>query len=158
MTEAVQTREMKLDEAGVCESNLRSLPRWFGIEEAVVEYCYDLRRVGTYVAVVDGEAVGFVTLNQHNPYTAEIHLIAIRESSHRKGIVKRLVAHAEEWARSKSAEFLEVKTLGPSKPDSNYDKTREFYVVLGFRLVEETALWSKEKPCLIMIEHLSSKD
>ena len=46
MAEAVQIREMKTDEAEVCDSVLRSLPGWFGIEEAVV---------------------GFVTLNQHNP-------------------------------------------------------------------------------------------
>ena len=50
---------------------------------------------------------------------------------------------------------MQVKTLGPSKPDRRYAGTRRFYEALGFRPLEETALWGPENPCLIMVKRLA---
>jgi hypothetical protein len=51
-------------------------------------------------------------------------------------------------------EFLQVKTLGPTRPDEGYDRTRRFYAQLGFRPLEEIRdLWP-ENPCLIMVKAL----
>lgn len=141
-------------ETTVCEDILRSLPGWFGIEEAIVQYCRDIKTMDTYVAEIEGRIVGFVTLHQHNMYTAEIHVIAVRESYHRRGIGRSLVKHVEQSLRSESVEYLEVKTLGPSKPSAKYDHTRNFYTAVGFRPIEETNLWGEANPCLIMIKHL----
>ena len=52
-------------------------------------------------------------------------------------------------------EFLQVKTLGPSRPDEGYERTREFYAAMGFTPLEEIhGLWDPGNPCLIMIKHL----
>ena len=64
---------------------------------------------------------------------------------------------AAEVVHSRGVEYIEVKTLGPSKPSSHYDQTRAFYEAAGVRPVEETDLWGKENPCLIMIKHLRCK-
>jgi hypothetical protein len=50
-------------------------------------------------------------------------------------------------------EFLQVKTLAPSKPDEGYARTRAFYLARGFRPLEEFRnLWDAENPALQMIK------
>ena len=80
--------------------------------------------------------------------------MAVSGSHHGQGYGRRLVEHAEEVLRLRSVEFLEVKTLGPSRPDAHYEKTRRFYEHLGFRPLEENKLWGDSNPCLIMVKHL----
>lgn len=46
---------------------------------------------------------------------------------------------------------MQVKTLGASSPDPNYDRTRHFYQKMGFLPLEETDLWDEQTPCLIMV-------
>lgn len=137
-----------------CEKILRSLPDWFGIEEAIVNYVRDLESMETWVADVSGAPVGFATLQQHNPYSAEIHVLAVLPEFHGQGHGRRLVEKAEEILRSRGVEYLEVKTLGPSRPNANYERTRGFYERMGFRPLEETDLWGPDNPCLIMVKRL----
>lgn len=106
------------------------------------------------VASDDAVVTGFLTLNQHNAHSAEIHLIAVRQEYHGRGIGRSLVEHAEALLRARDVEYFEVKTLGPSRPDSYYDKTRGFYYAMGFRPLEENRLWGDVNPCLIMIKYL----
>ncbi len=47
-----------------------------------------------------------------------------------------------------------MKTLGPSRPDPNYARTRLFYEACGFQPVEELhGLWG-DTPCLLMLKTL----
>lgn len=155
MAQGVLIRPMESDEADNCEDILRALPNWFGIEESIVEYAKDIRKIETMVAREDAVVTGFLTLNQHNAHSAEIHLIAVRQEYHGRGIGRALVEHAEALLRERDVEYFEVKTLGPSRPDSYYDKTRDFYHAMGFRPLEENKLWGDVNPCLIMIKHLA---
>ena len=77
-------RPMQRGEAETCEQILRSLPDWFGIEEALVQYVRDLAGL------------------------------------------EAMVAAAETSLRERSFSFLQVKTLGPSRPDGPYERTRHF--------------------------------
>ena len=147
-------RPAREGEAQVCEEILRSLPEWFGIESSIVEYCRDLKVMETLVAEEDDQVVGLLTLNTHNEYTTEVHLMAVRSEWHRRGVGQALLNHAEQLLRSRSVEFLEVKTLGPSRPDANYEGTRCFYLASGFRPIEENLTMWDENPCLIMVKHL----
>ena len=81
---------MQSGEADVCEQILRSLPDWFGIEEAIVQYRRDLDRMETLVAVLGEEVVGFLAIHEHNAHSAEIHVVAIRPEFHRRGIGRAL--------------------------------------------------------------------
>lgn len=147
-------REMRPAEPALCEEILRALPEWFGIEEALVQYVRDLPALETFVAEQAGRVVGFVAVRQHNRYSAEVHVIAVRPECHGQGLGRALLYHVEEWLRSRSIEFLQVKTLGPSRPNEHYDRTRRFYEHLGFRPLEENDLWGSVNPCLIMVKHL----
>ena len=55
---------------------------------------------------------------------------------------------------AEDVELLQVKTLGPARPDAGYERTRRFYAQLGFLPLEEIhGLWP-ENPCLIMVKAL----
>jgi len=144
-----------LGKAAVCEPILRSLPAWFGIEEAIVHYVGEIERLPTFLAGNSDGVVGFVSLKQHNPSSAEVYVIAVRQEAHRQGVGRALIEQSQEWLRGRGVEYLQVKTLGPSHPDGGYAKTRDFYVAVGFRPLEELAeLWDERNPCLIMIQRL----
>jgi GNAT superfamily N-acetyltransferase len=151
----LRIRPMRSGEADLCERILRSLPGWFGIEGAIVQYRRDLDRMETLVAEVGESLVGFLAIHEHNRHSAEIHVIAVRSEFHGQGIGRALLARTEALLRDRSIEFLEVKTLGPSRPDDHYDRTRAFYLAMGFRPLEENKLWGERNPCLIMIKHLA---
>ena len=135
-------------------SLLRSLPAWFGIEESTQEYIEAAKRLPTLVAKADDAPVGVLLWERHFQESAEIHLMAVDPSHHRRGVGRALVDRVEETSRADGVRLLTVKTLGPSRPDPNYDQTRLFYSACGFLPVEEFHdLWP-ENPCLLMIKTL----
>jgi GNAT superfamily N-acetyltransferase len=144
-----------LGKAAVCEPILRSLPAWFGIEEAIVHYVTEIEHLPTFLAGDAERLVGFVSLKQHNPSSAEVYVMAVRPEVHRQGVGRALIEQAQEWLRGQGVEYLQVKTLGPSHGDAGYAKTRAFYFAAGFRPLEELAeLWDERNPCLIMVQRL----
>jgi ribosomal protein S18 acetylase RimI-like enzyme len=143
------------EKSKVCESILRSLPQWFGIESAIIDYIKDVQSMETWVAI-DSEIVGFISLNKHNNLTAEIHVMALLPTFHGKKIGSALIKKVEESLHSQGFKFLTVKTLSENRPDENYDRTRKFYLKYGFTPVEEfKSLWGEHNPCLMMIKSLS---
>ncbi len=145
---------MAAGEAAQCEQILRDLPAWFGIEEAILQYHRDIETMETYVVEISDTVAGFITLNIHNDYSAEIQVLALKSEYHGLGIGRRLVTFGEETLIARAVEYLHVKTVGPSLPNDFYARTRNFYFHLGFRPLEETNLWGDRNPCLIMVKHL----
>lgn len=137
------------------ERLLRLLPQWFGIESAVVEYVVDARTLPTYLATVDdAPPVGLMLVRRHFPGAAEVQLIAVHPDRHREGVGRRLLAAAENDLAADGVRLLQVKTLGPSRADQGYERTRRFYLGTGFLPVEEFAdLWPGN-PCLLMVKPL----
>jgi coenzyme F420-0:L-glutamate ligase / coenzyme F420-1:gamma-L-glutamate ligase len=134
----------------IAEAVLRDLPGWFGIEESTRQYVEDAAALPT-LAVESG--LGFLCLKQHTPRAAEIYVMGVRPEQHRRGIGRALVAEAERWCRARGIRYLQVKTLGPSRPDRGYDATRAFYEAVGFVALEELhGLWSHDNPTLILVK------
>ena len=50
-----------------CESVLRTLPGWFGIEEALLMYAVDTDKLPTFAIEEDGRIVSFLSLMEHFP-------------------------------------------------------------------------------------------
>src|SRR5262245_8020666 len=151
----VPIRGLPAERAAECESILRSLPDWFGIEQAIVEYRNDIESMPSLMAEKDGRILGFLTVRRHTPFAAEIQVMAVRRELHGKGLGRRLVEHAERQLREEGVEYLQVKTLGPSRENAEYARTRVFYEALGFRALQETtAFWGPVNPCLILIKRL----
>ncbi len=138
------------------ERLLRLLPAWFGIESATLEYVEDARSLPTYLATLpDGPPIGLLLVRRHFPETAEIQLIAVHPDHHREGVGRRLLAAAESDLTTDGVQLLQVKTLGPSRPDAGYERTRRFYLGTGFLPVEEFAELWPGNPCLLMVKPIS---
>jgi coenzyme F420-0:L-glutamate ligase/coenzyme F420-1:gamma-L-glutamate ligase len=135
----------------IAEAVLRDLPDWFGIEEATRKYIEDAATLPTFAVEPDA---GFLCVKQHTAQAAEVYVMGVRREQHRRGIGRALVVEAERWCRAQGIRFLQVKTLGPSRPDpGGYDLTREFYDAMGFvRLEELHGLWDEENPTLILVK------
>lgn len=154
-TTLIEIEEPTSGKSDVCEPILRSLPDWFGVESAIVQYVKDIDAMPTLIAGTEGEAVGFLTIKKHNEHSAEIHVMAVRPGMRRNGVGRQLIRSAEAKLRGEGVEYLQVKTLAPSMPDEGYSETRAFYAAMGFRPLEELAdLWDKENPCLLMVKKL----
>ncbi len=138
-----------------CTPILRSLPDWFGIEEAVHQYSAEIDQLPTFLVRDSEQAVGFLSIKQHNAYSAEIYVMGVRPEAHRRGIGQELIRAAQKWLKTQAVEYLQVKTLGPSHNDPGYARTRAFYMAMGFRPLEEfKQLWNEDNPCLLLVKRL----
>ena len=155
------TRERDPDaKERICRAVLESLPDWFGIPEAIDQFCREARDLRMWVArtkdkMGEDEVAGLVTLLQHFPVAAELHLIAIRAEHHREGLGQKLLAAVEAHLKKKATRILTVKTLAPSAGDRHYARTHRFYASEGFVPLEVfPTLWDEENPCLLMAKVL----
>lgn len=141
----------------ICETILRSLPDWFGIESAILDYIEKSKDESNPMFVVenDGRVVGFLLLVFHTSISAEVHVMGVMPNYHRSGIGRALIQEAELALRKKGVRYLLVKTLGPSRESPNYARTRLFYESQGFEAIEEIdGLWPGN-PCLYMIKFIA---
>ena len=149
----LRIRDQPVGAGETCRRILKALPTWFGIPASVEGYVAAADRSPTLVASLGDEDVGILTLVRHSRYAAEVYVMAVLPEYHRQGIGRALLRHAEAALATDGVEFLQVKTLAPSKPDEGYDKTRAFYLAYGFRPLEELRdLWDAENPALQMIK------
>lgn len=141
----------------LCGPVLRSVPDWFGIESATRAYIEATGTLPTWVALDGPEAMiarGFLTIHKRFPHAAEIHCVAVHRDSHGKGIGTALVRFVEDALREGGVRFLQVKTMGPSRPNAQYAMTTRFYLSVGFEPVEEfIGLWNG-LPALQLIKTL----
>ncbi|MFN8790603.1 MAG: GNAT family N-acetyltransferase [Bdellovibrionales bacterium] len=139
----------------ICESVLRGLPLWFGIESAIRDYVQDVKRMETWAVYKDNLAIGFASINKHFSQSAEIHVMGIFEQFHRKGIGHQLIEVISNELRFQGFKFLTVKTLSESRPNKEYEMTRHFYLKNGFVPLEEfKTLWGEANPCLLLVKIL----
>lgn len=156
----VDAEQLKLEDSffeksKICESILRALPQWFGIEEALLQYVDEIEKLSTALALINNEYAGFLSFKQHNKYTAELYVMAVCSKYQRQGVGRALVRHVELILRQQGFEYWQVKTLAASHPSPFYARTRDFYQAMGFRPLEEfTQLWGQDNPCLLMVKCL----
>lgn len=156
----IDVRQIKLldpsfQPSPICESILRALPQWFGSEKALIQYIKEIESLPTLLALVKNEYVGFLSFKQHNKYAAELYVMGVWVEYQRQGIGRALVRHTESILRKQQLEYWQVKTLAASHPDRFYARTRDFYLAMGFRPLEElTQLWGQDNPCLLMVKYL----
>jgi GNAT superfamily N-acetyltransferase len=135
-----------------CASILAELSEWFGIPQSNAEYAEYAEREPTWVAEEGGDVVGVMTLVDHGFSAIDIHPLAVRRDAHHHGVGKALVSQAVTETLALGRSYLTVKTRGPSLPYEPYERTRMFYLAVGFEPLEEfTEIWGPENPCLIMI-------
>jgi ribosomal protein S18 acetylase RimI-like enzyme len=144
-----------LEKADLCEPVLQSLPEWFGIEDANLHYLDAIDRLPTFLAMNKNQVMGFLTILQHYPKSAEVFVAGVLPQYHRRGIGRALLRKAEAYLSQQGVEYLQVKTLSESHPDEGYAQTRAFYLAMGFQPLEELkTLWDEANPALLLVKKL----
>ena len=137
----------------ICDRTLRSLPSWYANEAVIIDYIERVKEMPFYAAYDDEKPVGFVAIKIHNAYTAEVCVMGLAKEYHRQGIGKKLIRCCEDYCLDKKMDFLTVKTLDGSARSKSYEKTRLFYLSMGFKPLEMFPLcWDKDNPCLFMVK------
>lgn len=155
---AIQLRDIADGAGTICGAILDLLPTWFGIPAANQNYVRMADIFPSVIASVDGDDVGITTVKQHSPYAAEVYLMAVMPTHHRRGIGTAMLHHLEANLAITGVEFLQVKTLSAARPDAGYDATRAFYLAYGFRPLEEfPTLWDPSNPALQLIKAVASR-
>jgi ribosomal protein S18 acetylase RimI-like enzyme len=155
LREEILVRTQESGSGDVCRTILATLPSWFGIPASVEDYVAVSDASRTIVASRGDRDIGFLTLVSHGPYAAEIYVMGVLPHEHRRGIGRILLTEAERQLAGSGIEFLQVKTLSSRKPDDGYDRTRAFYLSVGFRPLEEFPdLWDSDNPALQMTKAL----
>jgi GNAT superfamily N-acetyltransferase len=140
-----------------CEAVLRSLPGWFGIEDALLMYAADTAKMSTFATEEEGKIVSFLSLVQHFPESWEVHCMAVHALWRNKGHGTALLLQAERWLAEMGAGFLQVKTVGHASKSAEYAETREFYLAKGFTPLEVfPLLWSPQNPALQLVKKLNA--
>jgi GNAT superfamily N-acetyltransferase len=143
------------EKSSICNTTLRALPSWFGIESSIIDYVGQVKEMPFYAAFDDDKPIAFVAIKVHNPYTAEVCVMGVLKEYHRQGIGKRLIECCDEYCRESKMGFLTVKTLDESRKSKSYEKTRLFYLSVGFKPLEVFPLhWDKDNPCLFMAKSI----
>lgn len=141
----------------ICDSILRALPEWFGIEESIVQYTKHAGEMPFYAAFDGDSPIGFIAVKAHNPFTAEVYVMGVLGGCHRLGVGTALMNRVEKHCVAGGFKFLTVKTLDSSAASEHYERTRRFYNKMGFLPLEVfPLLWDEANPCLFLVKHLAS--
>jgi len=144
-------------DSNLCEKVLKSLPDWFGIEEALKNYVEKSKKLPMLIALNDKNPVGFLSLKGHGKYTVEVFVMGIFPEFHGKGIGSLLLQAAEKQLVKKEVEYLQVKTVSSDRECKFYKQTRLFYEGYGFKQLEVFPdLWDKSNPCLLLVKNVES--
>ncbi|EKD81388.1 MAG: hypothetical protein ACD_39C01832G0006 [uncultured bacterium] len=139
-----------------CEKILRQLPEWFGIENALAGYREEIDTLPTFLIKRQQQNCGFICLKTHFKESVELYVLGLLPEFHRHGIGRAAIESVTEYYRSQGVEYIQVKTVSSSNKWPEYEKTRSFYLSLGFRPLEIIpAFWGEGSPCLQMIKKIS---
>jgi N-acetylglutamate synthase-like GNAT family acetyltransferase len=142
-------------DAEACDAIVLTLPYHFGDEGGRDQCARAVRTQQGLVAVEDGDVVGFLTLDRHDPRSAEITWMAVRADRRGRGIGRRLIERCASDLSGDGVEFLSVLTVAESEPDwretDNYADTRAFYRALGFVPLRELALEGWDERAVILV-------
>jgi GNAT superfamily N-acetyltransferase len=145
-------------DAEACDAVILTLPYHFGNEGGRAECARAVRRQDGLVAVEEGEIVGFLTLERHDPRSAEITWMAVRADRRRHGVGRGLIERAIDDLAADGVELLSVLTMAESEPEErktdNYADTRAFYRALGFVPLRELALEGWDDRAVILVRPL----
>ena len=89
----------------ISSSILEALPHWFGIQASRQEYINESSHFPFFAAMDESNPLGFISIKENNPYTAEIYVMGVLPDCHNQGIGRALVSSVLQWAKATGYEF-----------------------------------------------------
>jgi GNAT superfamily N-acetyltransferase len=156
MTVWTNVRALSRADAQACDAIVRGLPDWFGLESGISDCEAAVRsQEGLVAERGDGSVAGFLTWVRHFPETAEITWMAVAAGEHRRGTGRALIEALSGRLGDDGVRLLLVKTLSANGDSEHYDRTRAFYLAMGFLPLQEMPeLWDAENPALLLVRPL----
>lgn len=159
MTDNIHLRPLAPSDAERCDAIVASLPHFFGDPDGIRDCAAAVRSQRGWVATLDSEVAGFLTVESHFADSAEITWMAVHADHRRHGLGRSLIEHTAAALARDGARMLCVLTLGPSVPEpgeDTYEGTRAFYTSTGFVPLRELELRSwNDAYALILARPLS---
>ena len=154
----MEVRDLAPADAPRCDEIIASLPYFFG-QEAGVRACAEaVRSQRGWVATVDGQVRGFLTVEHPLPGSPEISWMAVHADTRRGGLGRALVEHAAGELAAAGVRTLSVLTLAESEPErgpaDNYSGTRAFYRRAGFVPIRELRPEGWAQQALLLVRPL----
>lgn len=145
----------KEEKSKICKEVLKDLPLWFGRPKANKHYCKEVKKYSFIKIILKDQVIGFISIKENSLFVSELYVLGILKKYHRQGIGTKAIKFIAQLLKKRKIKYLEVKTLDKSKKSKEYEKTRLFYVKLGFiplDILENE--WGTNNPALIMIKKL----
>lgn len=131
----VRIRQLRNCDHPAIASIVNGLPEWFDAVAREHSIPADIQHQQGFVAITDGEVVGFVTT-----YVADGRLnigwLDVRRDLHRRGIGSLLLARVEKLAAELGIAEVATYTLGEGVDYPPYEATRQFYFKHGFEVYQ----------------------
>jgi len=144
----------KQEKERIARKILADLPEWFGLPESTENYIKESQELPFLASMDEGEAVGFAALQQTGPRCADIFVMGVLKSNHRRGVGRALHAALEALARARGYLYLQVKTVQMGHYPE-YDRSNRFYQAMGFAELEcFPTLWDEWNPCQIYVKYI----
>lgn len=120
----------------------------------------DLSDDALYVALEEGEVVGFLTIRGKGDGVAEISWLAVDPERQGNGVGRALVGRIEDDLAAHGMRMLVVKTLAEGADHPPYEATRLFYEHLWFLHLETVNPYPPwdEEPAAIYAKALSDRE
>lgn len=121
-----------LEAQELCQQIIINLPQYFGIPEANQHYIDSLAACVNFIAHINNQKIGLLSLNFPYPENANIFWMGVLSDFQGQGVGRALLQKAESYAITQLSKTLTVETLAPIESDSHYLKSYEFYKKNGF--------------------------
>ena len=109
----------------IAASILADLPDWFGLPKYTANYVAQSKTMPFWAVEHAGITLGFASMKETGPQTAEIFVMGVRPHYHRCGMGKRLFLTLQDHAKEQGYRFLQVKTVQTGHY-AEYDRTTAF--------------------------------
>lgn len=85
-----------------------------------------------FAAFDEAKVIGFVALKVHNEYTVDMYNLGVLEEYHRQGVGHTVLMAVENYYKENNYKCITVKTLDSSAQYEPYERTKTFYLKMGF--------------------------
>ncbi|TDW15253.1 GNAT family N-acetyltransferase [Kribbella kalugense] len=140
-----------------CLEIVRALPEYF-TADVPEKVRGDLGCLLGWVAVRDGQVVGFVVVERRGTRAAEILWAAVDPSARRQGIGSQLAHEVMGELRATGVKVVELKTLDAAVDYKPYEATRAFWERMGFvqiDTIDPLPGWNPGNPAAIYVAGLA---
>ena len=141
-----------------CELVLRTLPQWFGNEEALLHYTSEIDELDTYTTWCNDILVGFISVKFHFDAAVELYVLGVMAEYHGQEYGSKLLEFVERDLVEKNVSVMQVKTLSPLSDNAAYAKTLKYYLKAGFIPLEDLdEIWGNDTQCRLMVKHIANR-